>query len=55
MENKDILEMLDEITKYLNKKEYKKALNYISRKKEEVTKKIDPSSEYMDSLIKNLK
>lgn len=55
MENKDILEMLDAITNYINKEEYKKALNYINEKKAEVSKKIDASSEYIDELVKNLK
>lgn len=55
MENKDIVEMLDAITNYINKEEYQKALNYIKGKKAEVSSKIDPSSEYIDGLIKNLK
>lgn len=33
MENKDIVEMLDAITNYINKEEYQKALNYIKGKK----------------------
>lgn len=33
MENKDIVEMLEVITNYINKKEYQKALNYIKGKK----------------------
>ncbi len=55
MENKDIVEMLDAITNYINREEYKQALNYIKGKKAEVSKKIDPSSDYIDDLIKNLK
>lgn len=55
MENKDIVEMLDAIINYLNREEYQKALNYINGKKRELTDKIDPSSEYMDNLIKDLK
>lgn len=55
MENKDIVEILDAITNYINREEYKQALNYIKGKKAEVSKKIDPSSDYMDELIKNLK
>lgn len=55
MENKDIVEMLDAIINYLNREEYQKALNYIDRKKTEINDKIDPSSEYMDGLIKNLR
>lgn len=55
MENKDMVEMLDAITNYINKEEYQKALNYIKGKKTEVSSKIDPSSEYIDELIKDLK
>ncbi len=55
MENKDIVEMLDAITNYINKEEYQKALKYIEGKKAEVSKKIDLSSEYIDELIKKLK
>lgn len=55
MKNKDIVEMLDAIINYLNREEYQKALNYINGKKAEITDKIDPSSEYMDKLIEDLK
>ncbi len=55
MENKDIVEMLDAIINYINKEEYQKALRYIEGKKSEVKGKIDPSSEYIDSLVENLK
>lgn len=55
MENKEIIEMLDAIMNYLNREEYEKARDYIYTKKAEVTKKIDPASEYMDDLIDKLK
>ncbi len=55
MESKDIVEMLDAISNYINRKEYQKALDYIKGKKTEISKKIDPSSEYIDNLIKDLK
>ena len=55
MNTTEVLYMLEEISKYLDKKEYKEAENYIKRKKEEINNKKDPSSEYMDKLIQDLK
>lgn len=55
MENKDIVEMLNAITNYINREEYQKALEYIKGKKAEIKNKIDPSSEYIDDLIEKLK
>lgn len=55
MENKEIIGMLDAIINYLNREEYEKARDYIHTKKAEITKKIDPVSEYMDKLVENLK
>lgn len=55
MENKDILQMLDAIINYINKEEYKNAINYINRKKAELKTKLDASSDYIDELVKNLK
>lgn len=55
MNTTEVLHMLEEIIKYLDKKEYKEAESYIKRKKEEIEKRIDPASEYMNNLIKDLK
>lgn len=55
MENKDIVEMLDAITNYLNREEYQKALKYIEGKKSEISDKIDSSSNYIDDLVAKLK
>lgn len=55
MNNDDIVKMLDEINNYLEKEEYQKALCYIKKKKSEINVNLDPSSKYIDSLIKELK
>ena len=55
MDNKQILEMLDTITNYLNKEEYEKILDYISKKRAEINEKSDASSEYIDKLVSELK
>lgn len=51
----EVLEILNEISNYLEKGKCKEAEHYINRKKEEIEKRADPAGEYMDSLIKDLK
>lgn len=48
MKNADILEMLNEISNYLDREEYQKASNYIVQKKMEINTEDDPSSEYIE-------
>lgn len=54
MKNADILEMLNEISNYLDREEYQKASNYIVQKKMKINTEDDPSSEYIEKLMKNL-
>lgn len=54
MKNADILEMLNEISNYLDREEYQKASDYIVQKKMEINTEDDPSSEYIEKLMKNL-
>lgn len=55
MNKVEVLEILNEISNYLEKGKCKEAEHYINRKKEEIEKRADPAGEYMDSLIKDLK
>lgn len=55
MKNADVLNMLNEISNYLDKEEYIEASEYIRSKKREINNTIDPASEYMDKIIKDLK
>lgn len=55
MKNADVLSILNEISNYLDKKEYMEAADYIRSKKREIKNEIDPASEYMDKIIKDLK
>lgn len=54
MKNAYVLNMLNEISNYLDKEEYMEASEYIRSKKREINNTIDPASEYMDKLIKDL-
>ena len=55
MKNADVLNILNEISNFLDREEYYKATEYIEKKKNEIKLEKDPSSEYMDKLIKDLK
>ncbi|MCI8393631.1 MAG: hypothetical protein HFJ23_07820 [Clostridia bacterium] len=55
MNKVEVLEILNEISNYLDKGKYKEADHYINRKKEEIEKRVDPAGEYMDNLIQDLK
>lgn len=46
--------ILNDISNYLDKAEYMEASEYIRSKKQEINDIIDPASEYIDNLIKNL-
>ncbi|MCI9038666.1 MAG: hypothetical protein HFJ29_02110 [Clostridia bacterium] len=54
MKNADVLNILNEISNYLDKEEYMEAAEYIRTKKAEINSIVDPTSEYMDKLIKDL-
>ena len=54
MKNAYVLNMLNEISNYLDKEEYIEASEYIRSKKREINNTIDPASEYMDKLVKDL-
>lgn len=49
MKNADVLNILNEISNFLDREEY------IEKKKNEIKLQKDPSSEYMDKLIDDLK
>lgn len=51
---KNIIESLDNINKLIEEEKYQEASNYIKRMKSEV-KKTKDASNYMDSLINDLK
>jgi hypothetical protein len=55
MKNENIIDMLNNIEEYINREEYEQAINYIQRKKAEIKTDNDPSSRYIDELIKDLK
>lgn len=55
MKNADVLNILNEISKFLDREEYYEATEYIEKKKNEIKFENDLSSEYMDKLIKDLK
>ena len=55
MKNADVLNLLNEISNLLDREEYYKTIEYIEKKKNEIKQENDPSSEYMDKLIKDLK
>lgn len=55
MKNADVINILNEISNYLDKEEYIEVSDYIRNKKMKIKNEIDPSSEYMDKLIKDLK
>lgn len=55
MNNTDVLNMLNNIERHLEKEEYQEISDYITRKKIEVNIEKDASSDYIDKLVKNLK
>jgi hypothetical protein len=55
MKNADVLNILNEISNFLDREEYYEATEYIEKKKNEIKLEKDPSCEYMDKLIKDLK
>lgn len=54
MKNADVLSILNEIGNYLDKEEYIEATKYIRSKEREIKNEVDPVSEYIDKLIKDL-
>ncbi len=55
MKNTDVLNILNEISNLLDREEYYEATEYIKNKKNNIKLEKDPSSEYIDKLMKNLK
>lgn len=55
MKNADVRNILNEISNLLDRKKYYEVTEYIEKKKNEIKLEEDPSSEYMDKLIKDLK
>jgi hypothetical protein len=55
MKNADILDMLNNIEILLEREEYQQIIDYIQRKKAEIKSDNDPSSQYIDKLIDELK
>lgn len=55
MKNADVLNILNELGNFLDRKEYYQATEYIEKKKNEIKLEKDTTSDYMDKLIKDLK
>lgn len=55
MKNEDVLSILNGIANYLDKKEYIRATEYLRSKKREIKEEVNPVSEYMDEMIKDLR
>jgi hypothetical protein len=55
MKNADVLSILNELGNFLDREEYYEATEYIEKKKKEIKLEKDPTSDYMDKLIKDLK
>lgn len=55
MENADVVKMLEDISNYLLREDYQQLFAYVEKRKKEINAKTDPSSEYIDDLVQNLK
>jgi hypothetical protein len=55
MKNNEIIENLNCIKSFINKKEYKKAIDHIEKIKASLLEESDPVNEYMNNLVSDLK
>lgn len=55
MKNEDVQSILNEIVNYLEQKEYMRATEYLRSKIREIKEEVNPVSEYMDEMIKDLR